>query len=34
MVKVLLKELGFYSKDHMKLYCDNKVTMNIAHNPV
>jgi hypothetical protein len=33
-LKILLKELGFDSKDSIRLYCDNKVTISIAHNPV
>jgi len=33
-LKILLKELGFDSKDSMRLYCDNKATINIAHNLV
>jgi hypothetical protein len=33
-LKILLKELGFDSKDPMRLYCDNKVAISIAHNPV
>lgn len=33
-LKILLKELGYDSKDSMRLYCDNKATINIAHNSV
>jgi ATP sulfurylase len=33
-LKILLKELGFDSKDLMRLYCDNKAAISIAHNPV
>jgi hypothetical protein len=33
-LKILLKELGFDSKDFVCLYCDNKAAINIAHNPV
>jgi hypothetical protein len=33
-LKILLKELGYDSKDLMRLYCDNEVAINIAHNPV
>ena len=33
-MKILLKELGYDSKDPIKLFCDNKATINIAHNPV
>jgi hypothetical protein len=33
-LKILLTELGFDSKDSMRLYCDNKVAINIAHNLV
>lgn len=33
-LKSLLKELGFDNKEPMKLYCDNKAAINIAHNPV
>lgn len=27
-------ELGFEQKFEMKLYCDNKVALDISHNPV
>lgn len=33
-LEILLAELGFDSKDSMQLYCDNKATISIAHNPV
>jgi hypothetical protein len=33
-LKILLKELEFGSKDSMRLYCDNKVAISIAHNPI
>ena len=33
-IKTLLKELSFEPKEPMKIYCDNKVTINIAHNPM
>jgi hypothetical protein len=33
-LKILLKELGFDSKDLMRLYCNNKVAINIAYNLV
>jgi hypothetical protein len=33
-LKILLKKLGFDSKDSVRLYCDNKAAINIAHNPV
>jgi hypothetical protein len=33
-LKAMLKELGVHSKDPMKLYCDNKAAISIAHNPV
>jgi hypothetical protein len=33
-LKIQLKELGYDSKDFMRLYCDNKVEISIAHNPV
>jgi hypothetical protein len=33
-LKSLLKELGFDNKEPMKLCCDNKAAINIAHNPV
>jgi hypothetical protein len=33
-LKILLVELGFDPKDSMQLYCDNKVAISIAHNPV
>jgi hypothetical protein len=32
-LKILLKELGYDSKDSMRLYCDNKDVINVAHNP-
>jgi hypothetical protein len=32
--KILLMEVGFDSKDSMRLYCDNKAAISIAHNPV
>lgn len=33
-LKILLQELGFECKVPMRLYCDNKAAINIAHNPV
>jgi len=33
-LKILLKELGFDSKVSIRLYCDNKAAIKIAHNPV
>ena len=30
-LKILLKELGFEFNDSMRLYWDNKATINIAH---
>jgi hypothetical protein len=33
-LKILLIELGFDSKDSMRLYCDNNVAISTAHNLV
>lgn len=33
-LRMLMRGLRLLSKDPMKLYYDNKVTINIAHNPV
>jgi hypothetical protein len=33
-LKILPKELGYDCKEFMRLYCDNKAVINIAHNPV
>ncbi|CAL5375989.1 unnamed protein product [Camellia sinensis] len=33
-IKLLLSDLGIDQTDSMRLYCDNKATINIAHNPV
>ena len=33
-MKILLREIGYDSKDPIKLFCDNKAAINIAHNPV
>jgi hypothetical protein len=33
-LKISLKELRFDFKDSMRLYCDNKNVINIAHNRV
>jgi transposase InsO family protein len=33
-IKSLLKDLGYEQEDAMKLYCDNKSAIEIAHNPV
>lgn len=32
-LKMLLTEVGFPVKSSMSLYCDNKATINIAHDP-
>jgi hypothetical protein len=33
-LRKLLAELGMHPKNEMKLYCDNKVAIDISHNPV
>ena len=33
-IKIILGDLKVKWKDPMKLYCDNKLVINIAHNPV
>ncbi|GAV57086.1 hypothetical protein CFOL_v3_00624, partial [Cephalotus follicularis] len=33
-LKLLLKDLGVIHERPMRLYCDNKVAISIAHNPV
>ncbi|KAK2983051.1 hypothetical protein RJ640_001868 [Escallonia rubra] len=33
-LRLLLQDLGCVSKQPIKLYCDNKVACDIAHNPV
>ncbi|XP_058195078.1 secreted RxLR effector protein 161-like [Rhododendron vialii] len=33
-LQTLLRDLGFIDSGPMKLYCDNKAVINIAHNPV
>ena len=33
-IKSLLKDLKVEQLDCMRLYCDNKATISIAHNPV
>jgi hypothetical protein len=33
-LKRLVSELGFESKDSMKLFCDNKAAIDISHNSV
>ncbi|KAK8925929.1 hypothetical protein KSP39_PZI018500 [Platanthera zijinensis] len=33
-IKSLLNDLGMGNKDLIRLYCNNKVIINIAHNPV
>ncbi|GMP75660.1 hypothetical protein CsSME_00032664 [Camellia sinensis var. sinensis] len=33
-IKLLLSDLGIDQTDFMRLYCDNKAAINIAHNPV
>lgn len=30
----MLRELGFNSQGPMSLYCDNKATIGIVHNPI
>jgi hypothetical protein len=34
MVEDTIKELDYDSKDSMRMYCDNKVAINTAYNPV
>ena len=33
-IKIILTELRLARSGSMKLYCDNKAVINIAHNPV
>ena len=33
-IKLLLHDLGIDQKDSIRLYCDNKASINIVHNPV
>ena len=33
-IKIILSDLGIKWREPMKLYCDNKSTISIAHNPV
>ena len=33
-LKQLLREIGMKEEMPMKMYCDNKATINISHNPV
>ena len=33
-LKIILEDLGIAREGPMKLYCDNKSAINIAHNPV
>ncbi|GMP25968.1 hypothetical protein CsSME_00002601 [Camellia sinensis var. sinensis] len=33
-IRLLLRNLGIHQTDSMRLYCDHKVAINIAHNPV
>ena len=33
-IRLLLRDLGIHQTDSMRLYCDNKAAINIAHNPV
>ena len=33
-IKGIIKELGVEIEGPMKLYCDNKAAITIAHNPV
>jgi hypothetical protein len=32
-LRKLMTELGYGPQEEMKLFCDNKATMNISHNP-
>jgi hypothetical protein len=34
MVEDTLERAWFDSKDFLRLYCDNKTIINIAHNPI
>ena len=33
-IKIILTELKLAPSGSMRLYCDNKIVINIAHNPV
>ena len=33
-LRLLLMDLGYLSRQPIRLYCDNKATCDIAHNPV
>ncbi|RVW26217.1 Retrovirus-related Pol polyprotein from transposon RE1 [Vitis vinifera] len=33
-LRLLLQDLGYLSRQPIRLFCDNKATCNIAHNPV
>ena len=33
-IQIILSDLGLNPKDSMKLYCDNKATIDIAYNLV
>ena len=34
VVEILLQDLGYSSEKPIQLYCDNKETCDVAHNPV
>ena len=33
-LRILLKDLGYLPRHPIRLYCDNKATCDISHNPV
>lgn len=33
-LKSLMKDLKLLTEEPMRLYCDNKAAINIAHNPI
>ncbi|RVX17300.1 Copia protein [Vitis vinifera] len=33
-LRLLLQDLGYLSRQPIRLFCDNKATCDIAHNPV
>ena len=33
-IKIVLQDLGIEYKKPMSLHCDNKVAIEIAHNPI
>ena len=33
-LKIIMEDMGIKWEGSMKLYCDNKSAINIAHNPV